>query len=397
LGNSKETNEAQAKNLTITLGAVISLSGKYKNTALHVKRGYDIGAEQINKKGGVRIGKDTYMLKIKYIDDESSAAKAKQATEKLVKEYDIRYLLGPYGSTLNKAIYPIAEKFKIPLVQSQGAAKELFNPNFKYTFSILSSADKYLQPAVTLLGESALSRGRPPQDLKVGIIVKSDSGSQDIRSGVVEEAKKWHMQLKPDIIIRDFENDLPNALDQVATEFPDLLAISVQSSGARPIIEEIVKRKIGIPMIAMTHCDAVHLEKLAPKSNYILCAAQWDAYTNYTDPYFGSSVDYSSSYKIKYEGLPPYQAAGATAAVILFAQAFEEAQSLDREKIKNALEKMKLQTMYGEIRFDEDKNKGKPSILYQIIDGVYKNVWPLSSAWAQLVYPMPSWSERLID
>jgi branched-chain amino acid transport system substrate-binding protein len=381
---------------TIKIGAVLSQTGKLKEVAQLVKKGYDIALDQINTRGGIRVGNRFYKLELIYADAASDPNIAKSAAETLIKK-NVRFLLGPYGSVIASAIYPLAEKYKIPFVQSQGTALLLYSPTLKYTFSTSSSADQYLKPAIKLLGEASLAKGRNAEDLKVAIIARDDPGSQDIRSGVVESIHDWKMQLVGDFTVGTSPKDITETLDKIAPLKPDLLVATLQADGARPLINDLTKKKLDLPMIAMTHCDAARIEELKPKSDYILCASQWDAFLNYPDRFFASSSDYAISYNLKYNMNPPYQSAGASAAIIVLADAIERAQSLEPEKVRYALEQTRLKTLYGEIRFDKEKNQAKPVVLYQLMDGIYKIVYPLSGAWSQLLFPMPSWQERVVD
>lgn len=390
--NLKEVNQEE----TISIGVVLSQSGKLKELAQYIRRGYDLALEQINSRGGIRVGNRFLKLEITYADAGSDVSIAKSAAESLIKK-NVRFLLGPYGENLAVAIYPLAEKYKIPFVHSRGIATSLFNSNLKYTFSISSSADQYLKSAVKLLGEASLTRGRNPQDLKVAIITRDDQNTQDFRAGVVDAIHEWKMQLVGDYTIGASPKEIESSVDNIMQIKPDLLVACLLSDGVRPLINNIAKKKFDIPMIAMSSCLPGRVEDLKPKSDHILCAAQWDPYLNYADRFFASSVDYVISYNLKYNMIPPYQSAGASAALIVLADAIERAQSLDSERVRDALAQTKLKTLYGEIRFDAEKNNAKPMILYQIMNGIYKIVYPLPAAWSQLLFPMPSWQERVVD
>ena len=60
--------------------------GKYATNGLHAQRGYDFAVERINSMGGVKVGGKTYMLSIKYYDDESTPARGAQLAERLIKQ-----------------------------------------------------------------------------------------------------------------------------------------------------------------------------------------------------------------------------------------------------------------------------------------------------------------------
>jgi len=144
----------------ITLGAAVSLTGKYALNGANTKNGYDLAFRQINGKGGVTIGGKPYTLTILYYDDESTPARSNELVERLIQQDDVRFILGPYSSALTEAILPIIERHKVPMVEANGAARELFTKGDRYIFAVLSTSDQYLTPAVELAAKNAGSSAR---------------------------------------------------------------------------------------------------------------------------------------------------------------------------------------------------------------------------------------------
>lgn len=107
------------------------------------------------------------------------------------------------------------------------------------------------------------------------------------------------------------------------------------------------------------------------------------------DPLFGTAAEYNKEMKAAYNyKVVPYQTAQATAAVYVWKDAFARANSLDKEKVRDALKKTDMKTFYGGIKFAADgSNPGKDIILRQIQGAKYKVVWPAEVAAATLVYP----------
>ena len=105
----------------IVLGSAISLTGKYSSNGVHTQNGYNMAVERINKMGGVKVGGKSYKFEIIYYDDESNPKRAAQLAERLIKQDGVHYMLGPYSSGLTKAIAPVTEKYKIPMVEANGA------------------------------------------------------------------------------------------------------------------------------------------------------------------------------------------------------------------------------------------------------------------------------------
>ena len=127
---------------TIELGAAVSATGIYAANGQNTKNGYEFAVKKINDAGGVTIGGKCYHFQIKYYDDKSTPARASQLVERLIDQDKIQYVLGPYGSPLTKAILPVIEKYKTPLVQGEAASRSLFTQGYKYQFGIVATSEK---------------------------------------------------------------------------------------------------------------------------------------------------------------------------------------------------------------------------------------------------------------
>jgi branched-chain amino acid transport system substrate-binding protein len=387
---------AKADDDTITLGAAVSITGKYSTNGKHTKNGYDLAVEKINEAGGVDVGGKTYKLAIVYYDDESTPARGAQLAERLIEQDGIKFLLGPYSSGLTKAIAPVTEKYGVPMVEGNGASRSLFGQGYKYLFAVLSTSEQYLASAITLAAEKAEAEGRKPEDLTVAIAVENDPFSQDVRAGVVEDAESYGMKVVIDDKLPKELNDMSATLTKVKAVSPDLLIVSGHAKGAATAIKQIAEMKVDVPILAMTHCDSADvIGKFGTDSEYTLCATQWAPTMSYKDDLFGSAADYAKLFEEKYGYAPPYQAAESSAAVMTFVDAFKRAGSLEPDAVRDALAATEMETFYGNIKFDETgKNIAKPMALLQVQDGQYVVVAPTKWAEKEMIYPRPKWADR---
>lgn len=388
--------QAQKSQDTITIGAALSFTGKYKTNGRHTRRGYEIAKSLINDRGGVSVGGRKFQLAIKYYDDESNPVLARKLAKRLITKDKVRLLLGPYSTSTTAAVAEVAEKYKIPMVQANGASLSLFDKGYKYMFAVLSSADRYLSGALNLAAEQSKKKNIDPSTLKVAVAVESDPFSSDLRKGVLADAKKFNMTVVLDETLpRDF-GDMTFILDKVKSLKPDILIVSGHEQGARLAIRQIKEQKIDVPMLAMTHCEGADIEgKFGLYADYTLCATQWASTMPYKGRWFGSANDYRRQFTAEYGYRPPYQAAESSAAVLVLTDAIERAGSLDRRKVRDALAKTDIQTFFGWVKFDNTgKNIAKPMILRQLIRGKYLAVAPSGFARHKVVYPRPKWSER---
>ena len=387
---------AKVEGDTITFGAAVSFTGKYSTNGKHTKNGYDLAVKRINEKGGVKVGGKSYKIAVKYYDDESTPARSGQLADRLIKQDGIKFILGPYGSGPTKGMAPITEKYKIPMVEGNGASRSLFNKGYKYLFAVLSTSEQYLAESINLLAQQFKADGKDPKTAKVAIAVENDPFSMDIRAGVVEDAKRWGMKIVIDDKLPKELTDMTATLTKVKALRPDALIVSGHSKGAVLAVRQTAQMKVDVPMLAITHCEAADvIGKFGGDANYTLCATQWAETMTYKDPWFGFAGDYANDFKTAYGYMPPYQAAESTAAVLVYVDALQRANSFDTEKVRDALAATNIETFYGWVKFDETgKNIAKPMVLRQIQKGKLVPVAPSKFASGQVIYPKPKWKDR---
>ena len=393
--NCSSTIFAKVDGDTIILGAAVSLTGKYSTNGKNTKNGFELAIKRINEMGGVKVRGKSYKFDIIYYDDESNGGRAAQLAERLIKQDDIKYMLGPYSSGMTKAIAPVTEENRIPMVEANGASRSLFTKGYKYLFAVLSAANQYLEVAIDLAVEK--NGGKP---IRIAMAFEQDAFSQDVKIGVEEAAARTGSEIVIDDNLPKELNDMAATLSKVKALKPDVLVVSGHTKGALTAIRQIAEMKVDVPMLAMTHCDAGKLSKQHGKNaEYALCAAQWHKSLTYRDKYFGNGLDYDRDYTDVYGSAPPYQSAESSAALLVWKAAFERADSFDTEKVRDALAKTNMQTFYGNIKFSNTgQNIAKPMVLFQVrCDGdkcSNKVVAPTKWASAKLVHPIPLWSKR---
>jgi len=376
----------------ITLGAAVSQTGKYALNGANTKNGYDLAVKAVNEKGGVEIGGERYDLQIRYYDDESTPARGTELAERLIQQDHVKFILGPYGSGLTKAMLPIVERYGVPMVEGNGAARELFTKGYRHIFAVLSTSDQYLSSAIDLVAEQAKKLGKEPKDITVALAMENDPFGQDVRAGVLEGIDKHGMQVVIDDQLPPELNDMSVTLAKIKALKPDVLVVSGHEKGALTAVTQLKALKVDVPVLVMTHCDSAKLaETLPDASECAFCAQQWHASLDYKDRWFGSAADFAKRYKETYGEDAPYQAAQSAAAVLVYADALARAQSLDPEKVRDTLAETDLETFFGPIKFDETgRNRAKPMVLTQIRDGKYKVVSPKKWATAEAVIPRPA-------
>lgn len=375
----------------IVLGAAVSLTGKYALNGTNTKNGYELAVREVNDKGGVKVGGKTYKLMVRYYDDESTPARGTELAERLIKQDGVKFMLGPYSSGLTKAILPVVEKYQVPMIEGNGAARELFTKGYRYIFAVLSTSDQYLTPAIDLAAEHVAELGKSKDKLKVALAMENDPFAQDVRAGVLEDVRRHNMMVVIDDQLPPELNDMSVTLTKIKALKPDVLVISGHEKGALTAVSQIEALQVYVPVVALTHCDSAQIaEKLGNAAEHVFCAHQWHRSLAYKGELFGSAEDFAKQFEAAYKYEAPYQAAQSAAAVHVFVDAFKRARSLDPQMVRDAIAATELDTFYGPVKFDETgRNVAKTMVLTQVQGGKYVVVAPAKWATGKPVVPRP--------
>ena len=123
----------------IAIGVSMPLTGPFAASGTYVMNGAKIAVDEINAKGGV-LGNP---LKLVIEDNKSNPTESAAVAEKLISRDKVTVIMGAWGSTLTLAALPVIMQYKVPLlVETSGANKITENGN-PYVFRI--SAPAYVE------------------------------------------------------------------------------------------------------------------------------------------------------------------------------------------------------------------------------------------------------------
>jgi branched-chain amino acid transport system substrate-binding protein len=125
------TPGALAKELVIGINSPIS--GAAAPTGLGLLRATELGADDINASGGIKIGKETYTIKLITYDNKYDAKEALSAVNRLIYSDKVKYIITT-GGTCVIAINPLITENKILHIGYTYGGKKATNPNAPYTF-----------------------------------------------------------------------------------------------------------------------------------------------------------------------------------------------------------------------------------------------------------------------
>src|SRR5437899_9967287 len=166
----------------IVFGAAVSLTGSQSKEGGLTKQGYDLWLDWIKARGGIVINNVKHPVQIKYEDDQSNANLSATLVQKLITDEKANFILGPYGSAATASDAIVVERNSIPMVEANGAAQSIFSKGYKFTFGVLSPANKYLTGVIDMA--ATLS----PKPTTIAMLTANDNFSVEVAKAVEDYA-----------------------------------------------------------------------------------------------------------------------------------------------------------------------------------------------------------------
>ena len=364
----------------IKIGASMSLTGTYAKPGSYQKEGYDICADELNAKGGLLGRKVEFVL----YDDQSMPATAVKLYEKLITEDKVDAVMGPYSSAVSEAVANVTEKYKKVMVAPLAATTSIFKKGRKYIFMIVSPAEGYLEGLVDM----AAKRG-----LKTIAVVNEDTlFPKASAAGVVEQAKKRGMQVVLQEAYPKGNTDFSALLVKIKAANPDVVAAGTYFDDAVALTRQMKELNVNPKMFGLTVGGDLpeFYDLLKQNADYVYGSTQWDEAL----PYPGQK-EFLAAYTKRFKHEPSYHAAAGYAGCLVYAEAVKRAGSLDSDKIRDELLKLKMRTAFGDYAVDADGFQlAHKMVMLQWQDGKRMIVWPDDLANAKARFPTPPWNQR---
>jgi branched-chain amino acid transport system substrate-binding protein len=387
------TSSGTTTGAAIILGAPLGLTGSLTKESTLTQQGYNLWSDWINARGGIVVNNVKHAVTIKYYDDTSNANQSAVLMQKLITEDKANFLLGPYGSAATATDAAIAEQNQIPMVEANGAAQSIFNQGYKYTFGVLSPANKYLQGVIDMA--ATLN----PKPTTIAMLSADDNFSLEVADGINTYAPTKGMTV---VLYKKYKNGATNLSAEVQAAKAanaDIVLNSGHLQEAIAINKAAKEQKLNAKIFAYSVGPSTpdFITALGKDADYVYGGSQWTPQVKYTPAFYLSVADYVAAYKAKYPGLgdPDYHVAESTAACLALQRAIENAGSLDPKKVRDALAALDVTVFFGQVKFDSRGiNTYKPMVVEQIQNGAHHTVFPANVADAKPLYPTPSWDQR---
>ena len=378
----------------VRVGASLSLSGTYAPFGPIQLRGYQLCIKHTNDKGGV-LGRK---LELVVEDDQSQPATAVRIYEKLVAQDKVEAILGPYGSPMLEAVADVAEKHRMPMMAATGATSSIFKKGRKFVFMVLSPAETYFDGLIDM----AAKRG-----LRTLAVVNEDTLFPGASArGTVDLAKKKGLHVVLAEVYPKGTTDFAPILDRVRAANPDVLVVPTYFDDAVTVTRKLKELNVNPRMFGAS--AGVDLPKfyevLGRTAEFVYGASQWEpelvtlragGLIPVARQYPGAR-EFVESYRQAFPGADlSYHSASGYGGCQILVEAMKRAGSLAGEKLREAILKMDLHTVFGAFKVDQDGLQiAHKTLMFQWQDGKKVIVWPDEIAPGKPRFPTPPWSQR---
>lgn len=337
-----------AQPATIQVGLIASLTGKFSALGSEDKKAVELAVEQINANGGL-LGK---RVVLETRDDQTLPDKSVLAYNDL-KALNVVAIIGSAFSNSALATLPFAERDGIPYL-SLTPAEEQVQPIKRFGFVIPALSVAFAERYLEYMQAQKITKIAVAHDTKGAYAVSGYNATKAL-------ADKYGVQ-----IVRDEE------FESATSDFSPIFT-HIKNSGAQAFLfwgtgpsgvtvaKQYAATKPKIPLfMTPSQASKLWLEPVGEAAEGVTVLSSIGVVGDHLPdgPQKNVIADMAVPFKEKF-GYPPPQFAqdGYSASLLLF-EALRKAQSVDRAKIRDALEQMTLLTPNGLYRYSETDHSG---------------------------------------
>lgn len=371
---------AYAQDAPVTIGYAISRTGPFSAGAQTTQEpNYILWAEQVNAAGGLNVKGQRRKIELVGFDDRSEVETAVRTYEKLMGSDKVDLILPPWGTGMNFAVMPLAQRYGYPMLSPTATGRKLLGLKNPYFFALLQQPDAMM----IALAEFMQARGA-----KTAAVIHVDELFGLEQMGALELAlRQKGIQLIEKKSYPIGVKDLQPVLNDIKTKNPD--AFIALSYPPDTFLVTGQAKAIGFnPKIfyaAVGTAFPVYRDKMGPTAEGVMGLGTWNPKIS------PAAKAYFDAHVTRWKKEPDrWASAHAWAGLQILQQAVEKA-GLDRKALREVIANGEFDTIIGKVRFKDGENVSTPGVVSQWQGGEFEVVWPPQRATGQAIYPKPDW------
>ena len=348
-GNS----EGGADSEVIKIGGIGPLSGPNSTYGISVKEGADLLAEEINAAGGINGKKVEFIFE----DDQSDNTVAASAFNKLVDKDGVCAILGGVTSGTTLAIAPNSTNKKIPMITPTGTEPTITNVGGDFMFRGCF-VDSFQGEILAKYTKENLGK------TTAAVLYNSSSDySKGIANAYKETLEKNGGQVVEFLSYgSDKETDFKAQLTKIKSANPDVIILPDYYNVVGLLAKQARDMGITSQFLGGDGWESEELTKIGGT------AVDGAIYINhyYAEDTEENVKNFVDSYTKKYNKTPDCFAALSYDTAKILVKAIEKANSTDGTAIRDALAGMEINSVTGNIKFNEERSAVKSATIIKI-------------------------------
>ena len=381
---------------TITIGFTASRTGPLNVDSTGQERGYEFWRDEVNAKGGIKVGDKQYQVKFVSYDDQSVGGRVQQLYTRLINQDRAQFLFSPYSSGLVAPAAIISEQYGKVMIDSGGAEEKPFELGNKHLFMVITSASHYLSGAVEAL------KSKNPH-AKVALIYSDDPFSKTVLAAAREQAKAAGLDVVLDESYAPSTTDFGPIVNKVISSNAEALLGGGHYSDGATLARQLHDQKADLKWISILVAPADDkFADLGAAALGVTVPSQWELQVSYKPDFGPTTQEFAKAFQAKFKAPPDYHSASGYTSGVVLERAIETAGSLDPEKVTAALNATDFTTFFGHIKFATDPTHHGLQSAHQMVLAQWQKqnaklgrqvVWPLAAKSADLIYPIAAASQ----
>jgi branched-chain amino acid transport system substrate-binding protein len=364
----------------IRIGISLSLTGGYASFGAYAREGYQLCRKHVNEKGGV-LGRP---IEFVIHDDRSEPQTAALLYEKLISEDKVDAVLGPYSTPIVDAVANVTEKHRTLMIASMAATSSLWEKGRKYLIMVLSPFEALSEGLLDVAARNGLKT--------IALVSEEGIVPKTVVKGALASANKRNFDVVLNEIYAKGTTDFAAVLDKVKAAKPDVLVLGALPDDAVAFTRQLKARDINVKMFNSTPGGLLpeYYKQLSGAGEYVYSGSWWERGLAYP-----GNREFVEAYEREYNRVPVFHSADTYVACQLLVESARRVGSLDSDKIREDILKLRTKTLLGDFAVDERGFQiGHKAVTIQWQDGKQVVVWPDEVAAGKPRIPTPAWSGR---
>jgi branched-chain amino acid transport system substrate-binding protein len=364
----------------IRIGYAISRTGPFAAGAqITQEPNYIMWAEQVNAAGGLSVGGKKRKIELVGFDDRSEPETMVRTYEKLMGSDKVDLILPPWGTGMNFALMPLAQRHKYPMLSCTATGRKLLSLKNPYFFPLLQQPDVMMEALATFLKARGTKTAAVIHvDELFGLEQATALEKAFKEKGIqIVEKKSYPLGVKDlQPVLNDIKTKNPDAF--IALSYPpDTFLITGQSKaiGFNP---KLFYAAVGTAF-------PIYRDKFGPTAEGVMGLGTWNPRSS------PAAKAYFDAHVARWKKEPDrWASAHAWAGLQILEQAVAKV-GLDRKALRDYIANNEFDTIIGRMRFKNGENISTPGVVSQWQGGEFEVVWPPERSTSPALYPKQPW------